>query len=214
MAITVGEALSLPKRIESVLPSLKTQGAGVLIVDSTGENILVIEELSRKSASLRAQGQISPPLETAKTGPLGFGRERRNRTIKAALLEVVNEKTLPYVSGHLRRVQLPQQTIVELTPSIRADLAIFVYNGPLLRSLWGSTAENETQRPHWVNIDSYLQSMTARPWGRRLVELARKNSLLRPSVLTITERSNPLFGIFSLQKFYQRRERRSDISLT
>src|SRR5690349_13385331 len=111
MALAISEVLKKPHPIRSAIKEVlapRVQGLGVIIIHPETQQILVIEEKMDKYASRRGCGEISPPMETAKKGTFGIGREKQSTTLMGALAEVLDDQFLPIAKTHLARVNLPQ----------------------------------------------------------------------------------------------------------
>lgn len=217
MAVVATERIGvMPSQRETILSRAfppRLHGAGVVITDTSGQYVLVVEEQAAKNISERCAGQISPPLETAKFSSLGIGRERRSATILGALTEVATDEHLPYLQHALRRVRVPHP-MIQFSPQIRGEVALFVYEGSLDDKVWKPTQSNETQEPRWMLVDDFLAAENARPWGREIVRFVRDRGLLHPSSRRfvrspLTDIPSP--DVPSLEEFHTRRELRRDV---
>jgi hypothetical protein len=189
------------------------QGVGLVIVDLAGQRLLVVHERQAKPESQREDGQISPPLETAKRGPFGLGQERISHTTRGAFAEVVTDDSLPDLSDSLYQINLPKSLKVSLGPSVRASVMLFVYTGDIHSSPFEATSSFETDRPQWIDIEAFLTRPNARPWGREIVTAMRNRGYLEPDFL-VESRKKPFFKKRdSIEDFYVRRERRRDVNL-
>lgn len=201
------------ERIQIAVAKPPIKGAGIIIVDPTGENILVVEEHKPKTATNRRIGEVSIPLETAKQGLLGFGRERRDHTILGAFTEIANDTTLPHLQSNLREVELSGAQSVRLSPDISAHLAVFVHDGELTEGMWSPTAEQETAAPRWMRVTEFLQSNNIREFAHTAVTFAIEQGYLQPNYLENTRRRSVLQQISSIEEFSRRREQRPDVVL-
>lgn len=213
MAFSLSESLRITqKQSEKQKKKRDIQGVGVLIVDPTGQSVLVVNEKTAKDDSKKTIGECSPPLETVKKGMFGVGRERLRRTILGALAEAVNDTGLKEIKKDLLQIPLPDGKIT-LSPTVTAHVALFVFRGDMQKSIFASTASEETANPHWVKIDTFLADPNARLWGKALIEFAQAKGYLLPSQLQQFSRRSVLRGIRSFHTFYSAREKRKDISL-
>lgn len=203
----------LPTR-EAMANTPPVKGAGLIIVDKQGEHILVVEEHQPKTITERARGQISIPLETAKTRRLGLGQERREHTILGAFTEIADDASLTHLQQRLQQVTMQGRTTVTLSPSISAQLAVFVYDGDVTENMWTPTAEQETAAPRWIRLQDFLTSENIRPFARTAVTYAQEQGFLDADTLGNTQRRSVLTRITSLEAFSRRREQRQDVSLT
>lgn len=181
-------------------------GVGMIIVDPSGQNMLVATEAHAKAASDREVGQISPPLETVKSRRF-WGSESLRTTAIAAMTEVADDTTLPYLRRHLRLARPHGPTTIRLTPEINAHIAIGVYDGDMTQDIWRPT-NGETHSPRWIGIDEFLQRNDARPLARVLVQFARDQGYLTPTTLAQREALSPVWWVRSLRRFHDRRETR------
>lgn len=215
MAIALAEAFKKPRSIQGVVTQAfrpRVHGLGVIILNQTADQILVVEEQMNKNASQRGCGEISPPMETAKKGILGLGRERQSNTLLGALAEVIDDQTLPIAQTKLRRVQLAESTVIPLSPYVQAAMEILIYEGPSDQT-FQPTAHQETKAPRWMNLQEFLQTPSARPWGKAIVEHAKTNGFLDQENLIQCAKQPVLQHVRSIEARYTRREKRPDVDL-
>ena len=214
MAIAISESLKKPRPIQTAIKEAlipQVQGLGVIILHPDTDQILVVEEQMDKHASRRGCGEISPPMETAKKGLFGIGREKQSATLMGALAEVLDDTSLPLAQNQLIRVQTPHPLHVSLNSAVTAAIEILIYEGDPSSSMFQPTASLETKTPHWMSIADFLQNPKARQWGKAVVHFAKDQGFLDFQTLQQLPTNPVLRNIDSIERSYIRRERKPDV---
>jgi hypothetical protein len=210
-----------PRRVDGTTPSSHETLGGVSVgqavivvhydsllngVSAQNPQIAVIREKQTKASSGRQKGQLGIPIETRKKG------EESASNIWGALAELYDDQTLP--RGHLFFVVNGFGSAV-LEGSL-VDLTVLVYDGPK-DAVFNPTCGEEVGFGGWMSMADFLQAEDGRGIAQHLARTARNKGIIRAALenYSIPGMKIPVFPDgFSMQAFYEARERLEDVSFS
>jgi hypothetical protein len=138
--------------------------------------IWVITELQGKPETQKRAGQISAPAETKTLW------ENRRSNVLGVLAEFTNDATLAVTTSHLYEVESTYRDgRIAIGQSNVADLAVFVYDGPLSIP-FQPVCRQEVSPIGWVKVSQLRQFDGLRDVLRQALDLDQREGIIRQTL--------------------------------
>lgn len=173
--------------------------------------IWAITELQGKPESEKRPGQTSVPAETKTVG------ENLRSNVLGVIAEFTDDRTLPLVAQHLYEVESSyRERKITVGPKDVADVAVFIYDGPLDVSFMPVCYE-EVRPIGWIRKNQLNQREGMRSVLRQALDFDQREGVIRQAMEDFYANRGKRHVIpeqlKSLEEFIARRETSPDVSI-